>query len=433
MKKKRILCSLLTLAMLMALLTVTAFAEEAALTLPTGGGDLASGTYQLMEDLTISHSLNIPSGSDITIDLNGHTLNTTAANWGVLVRGTCTIVDSAENGTIESGEHAFLIYPGGKLRINGGTTNASGTASTAIVNAAGAELTISNAKVSSSVGPALQNQGGAVTIQGAELYSGVAAGIFNLDGSVTVSDSTIYGNDNGILNGLEGVDGNPSIIISNSTVSSNASYAVNNALPGSSLTATKTNFIAKKPYVIRNAGKLSIDAASSLTNSNSPIPGKIIEDASIDVLLPAGESWQDVVTEQPTKGYEEDKTEKSSQFPHRRRWHGGRQRLRRADLLLTTPLRSQVHWICAPISGSLSMLGANLRRSPVRWLGSPFRVRTASSGICRFVEIVLYLMVIPMPADSLARQKIRLQSGTLHLIALTSPSMANTTEIRWVL
>ena len=210
MKKKRILCSLLTLAMLMALLTVTAFAEgEEALTLPTGGGTLASGTYQLRGNLTISSSLNIPSGSDITIDLNGHTLNTTAANWGVLVRGTCTIVDSAENGTIESGEHAFLIYPGGKLRINGGTTNASGTASTAIVNAAGAELTISNAKVSSSVGPALQNQGGAVTIQGAELYSGVAAGIFNLDGSVTVSDSTIYGNDNGILNGLEGVDGNP--------------------------------------------------------------------------------------------------------------------------------------------------------------------------------------------------------------------------------
>ena len=312
MKKKRILCSLLTLAMLMALLTVTAFAEgEEALTLPTGGGTLASGTYQLREDLTISHSLIIPSGKDITIDLNGHTLNTTAANWGVLVRGTCTIVDSAENGTIESGEHAFLIYPGGKLRINGGTTNASGTASTAIVNAAGAELTISNAKVSSSVGPALQNQGGAVTIQGAELYSGVAAGIFNLDGSVTVSDSTIYGNDNGILNGLEGVDGNPSIIISNSTVSSNASYAVNNALPGSSLTATKTNFIAKKPYVIRNAGKLSIDAASSLTNSNSPIPGKIIEDASIDVLLPAGESWQEVVTAKPDGYYEENEIDKT--------------------------------------------------------------------------------------------------------------------------
>ncbi len=38
MKKKRILCSLLTLAMLMALLTVTAFAEgEEALTLPPRG------------------------------------------------------------------------------------------------------------------------------------------------------------------------------------------------------------------------------------------------------------------------------------------------------------------------------------------------------------------------------------------------------------
>ena len=42
MKKKRILCGLLTLAMLMALLTVTAFAEDAALTLPPEGGELAS-------------------------------------------------------------------------------------------------------------------------------------------------------------------------------------------------------------------------------------------------------------------------------------------------------------------------------------------------------------------------------------------------------
>ena len=293
MKKKRILCGLLTLAMLMALLTVTAFAEEAALTLPTEGGPLASGTYRLSEDLTISNPLKILKNSNITIDLNGHTLNTPAAGYGVLVRGTCTIVDRAENGTI----------------------NASGTA---IVNAAGAVLTISNATVSSSFGPVLQNQG-TVTIQGAKLSSNVAAGIFNLDGIVTVSDSTIYGADNGILNGFEGVVGNPSIIISNSTVSSSTSYAVNNNLPGSSLTATKTNFIAKKPYVIRNAGKLSIDAASSLTNSNSPIPGKIIEDASIDVLLPAGESWQDVVKEQPA-GYVEDGKKLTISSPEALAW-----------------------------------------------------------------------------------------------------------------
>ena len=305
MKKKRILCSLLTLAMLMALLTVTAFAEgDEALTLPTEGGELASGTYQLRGNLTISSPLEIPKDSEITIDLNGHTLDTTAADWGVLVSGTCTIVDSAENGKIESGTHAFGISSG-ELRINGGTTNnASGTA---IVNHPGARLIISNAKVFSSFGPVLQNQG-TVTIQSAELSSNVASGIFNLNGSVTVSDSTIYGAENGILNGFaEEYGKNPSISISNSTVSSNTSYAVNNNLSGSSLTATKTKFIAKQTNVIRNAGKLSIDAASSLTNSYSPIPGKI-EDASSDVLLPAGKSWQEVVTQQPADYVENGKT-----------------------------------------------------------------------------------------------------------------------------
>ena len=307
MKKKRILCSLLTLAMLMALLTVTAFAEgDEALTLPPEGGELASGIYQLSEDLTISSSLKIPKNSNITIDLNGHTLNTTAATWGVLVSGTCTIVDRAENGTIESGEHAFLIYSGGKLSINGGTTNASGTA---IVNSTGAELIISNAKVFSSSSSVLQNQG-TVTIQGAELSSNVAAGIFNLDGSVTVSDSTIYGADNGILNGLaEEYGSNPSIIISNSTVSSSTSYAVNNNLPGSSLTATKTNFIANQTNVIRNAGKLYIDADSSLTISDDQVPGRI-EGDSTGVLCPVGKSWQEFVTEQPDD-YVENKSDKT--------------------------------------------------------------------------------------------------------------------------
>lgn len=308
MKKKRILCSLLTLAMLMALLTVTAFAEgEAALTLPTGGGTLASGTYQLREDLTISHSLNIPSGKDITIDLNGHTLNTTAAVWGVWVHGTCKIVDSAENGTIESGEHAFGIISGGNLSINGGTTNASGTA---IVNAAGAVLTISNAKVSSSSSkapssliPVLQNQG-IVTIQGAELSGNTAAGvgILNVDGSVTVSDSTIYGAYNGILNIC-------SISISNSTVSSSRSYAVDN-YAGSSLTATGTNFIAVRADVICNAGTLSIDAASSLTISDVQAPGRI-EGNSTGVLCQTGKFWQEVVAAKPDGYYEENKIDKT--------------------------------------------------------------------------------------------------------------------------
>ena len=316
MKKKRILCSLLTLAMLMALLTVTAFAEgEEALTLPTEGGELASGTYRLGEDLTISHSLIIPSGKDITIDLNGHTLNTKAANWGVSVSGTCTIVDSAKNGKIESGNYAFGIISGGELRINGGTTNASGTA---IVNSAGAVLTISKATVSSSSGPVLQNQG-TVTIQGAELNSNVAAGIFNLNGSVTVSDSTIYGADNGILNGFaEEYGKNPSISISNSTVSSSTSYAVNNKLPGSSLTATKTNFIANQTNVIRNAGKLSIDAASSLTISYDQAPGRIEGDSS-GVLCPVGKSWQEFVTEQPA-GYEENGTTLTISSPEALAW-----------------------------------------------------------------------------------------------------------------
>lgn len=426
MKKKRILCSLLTLAMLMALLTVTAFAEgEEALTLPPEGGTLASGTYQLREDLTISSSLNIPSGNDITIDLNGHTLNTTAANWGVLVHGTCAIVDSAENGTIESGKHAFGIFSGGKLSINGGTTNASGTA---IVNYTGAELIISNAKVFSSSSSVLQNQG-TVTIQGAELYSNVAAGIFNLNGSVTVSASTIYGADNGILNGLaEEYGSNPSIIISNSTVSSSTSYAVNNNLSGSSLTATKTNFIANQTNVIRNAGTLYIDKDSSLTISDDQVPGRIEGDSS-GVHCPVGKSWQEVVTEQP-EGYVESGTTLTISSPEALAWWAAE--IKKGESFAGYTIT---------ISGTLNM--SAYLWEPINAWGSSYGpgpldgvTIQGQNGVIRNLLIRGNCSTIngyPYACGFIGSTKNRLQSRTLHLIALTSPSMANTTEIRWVL
>ncbi len=53
------------------------------------------------------------------------------------------------------------------------------------------------------------------------------------------------------------------------------SYAVNNNLSGSSLTATKTNFIANQTNVIRNAGTLYIDKDSSLTISDDQVPGRM--------------------------------------------------------------------------------------------------------------------------------------------------------------
>lgn len=424
MKKKRILCGLLTLAMLMALLTVTAFAEDAALTLPPEGGELASGTYQLSEDLTISNPLEIPKNSDITIDLNGHTLNTPAANWGVLVYGTCTIVDSAGNGTIESGEHAFRISKGGELRINGGTTNASGTA---IVNAAGAVLTISNAKVFSSSSSVLQNQG-TVTIQGAELYSNVAAGIFNLNGSVTVSASTIYGADNGILNGLaEEYGSNPSIIISNSTVSSSTSYAVNNNLSGSSLTATKTNFIANQTNVIRNAGTLYIDKDSSLTISDDQVPGRIEGDSS-GVHCPVGKSWQEFVTAKPDGYVENDKTLTISS-PEALAWWA-------VEIKNGKPFAGYT----ITISGTLDM--SAYLWEPINAWGSSYGPGPLDQVTIQGQNGVIRNLLIrgncspdgyPYACGFIGLTKIRLQSRTLHLIALTSPSMANTTEIRWVL
>ncbi len=76
--------------------------------------NLKKGTYQLLDDVICTGRLTpIVTGSDITLDLNGHTLTSTASDYAILLSRTGTetnfkifkIIDSSENG-------------GGKLTVN---------------------------------------------------------------------------------------------------------------------------------------------------------------------------------------------------------------------------------------------------------------------------------------------------------------------------
>ncbi|MCD7889609.1 MAG: hypothetical protein LUG23_06825 [Oscillospiraceae bacterium] len=100
---RRFGCILTAIAMIFCLslsnfagLTVFADDEETYLTIPTSGGSLSSGIYQLTTDVTISNPLKINSGTEVTIDLNGWSITYSGEYVINIIGGTLNLVDSSE-------------------------------------------------------------------------------------------------------------------------------------------------------------------------------------------------------------------------------------------------------------------------------------------------------------------------------------------------
>ncbi len=112
-------------------------------------------TYTLNADITLTRYLYIQSGSTVTIDLNGHTLNRDMAGaqnncFVIKIDGTLTIKDSGTGGIIRGGYNnsdGGGVYNNGTLTMTGGTITgnrvASGKNGAGIYNSATATLNIS--------------------------------------------------------------------------------------------------------------------------------------------------------------------------------------------------------------------------------------------------------------------------------------------------
>ena len=102
-------------------------------TLTAAGGELASGTYTLPNDITLTTDITIPAGAKVTIDLNGYTLTGTGNGSVIVVLGELTVKDSSGNNSGKitggvgyasnggNGGGAISIESGGKCTLEGGT------------------------------------------------------------------------------------------------------------------------------------------------------------------------------------------------------------------------------------------------------------------------------------------------------------------------
>ncbi len=96
--------------------------------IPSSGGTLSAGTYALQQDTSLEElDLLIPSGAEVTIDLNGHLLTGTGQSSVLTVEngGTLTIKDSSfypvfRGGSIQGGTGTKLEQEGGTQSLSGG-------------------------------------------------------------------------------------------------------------------------------------------------------------------------------------------------------------------------------------------------------------------------------------------------------------------------
>ena len=174
---------------------------------------LSSGTYTLNDNIDISAPVIIPSGANVTVDLNGYTVNRgcdKAADNGqafiVSTGASLTIIDSAGNGRVTGAyaknSGAVFVDIDANCSVQGGifTGNRTDAKGGAFLNYG--TLTIENAIVSGNTandGGAVYNaDGGKLNIKGSQLNSNKAqnqgGGAVSNHGELNVENSEMSGN-----------------------------------------------------------------------------------------------------------------------------------------------------------------------------------------------------------------------------------------------
>ena len=202
---------ILTLALVFSIITIAPFSavetEELTATAETSFpfGELingcytpGSGEYQLNGDISLEGYLYIRPEADVTIDLNGHTIDrglsgSATTDYFIKNEGTLTISDSSHinSGKLTGGysDNGGAIYNNGTLTIEGGTIsgNIAKTYGGGIFNADGATLTVTGGNVTGNCAGS-KNASNQFEGKGGGIYNS-ANGTLNMSGSPTVKDN----------------------------------------------------------------------------------------------------------------------------------------------------------------------------------------------------------------------------------------------------
>ena len=217
-----------------------------------------TGTIQILRTGTVGETIDISSDKNVTVDLNGNTLNmyTSFENSGTLkitdtsstVSGVLTgykdkVVDNSGTFELLNGTISGMTY--GVYNNNGGTANISGG-------------TLSN------------NQYGVYTVTGGTTnitngtITGNTYGIFNYGGETNVTGGNITGNEYGVYNSTGTTNISNLSITGNTTEVCNGGTGTTNILSGNII----SNTIA---VTNTSSGRINIGTQDAGYNSDTPI------------------------------------------------------------------------------------------------------------------------------------------------------------------
>ena len=167
------------------------------------GGALASGTYTLSNDITLTDAnLTIPADAVVVLDLNGHTLTGTGTGSVIRVVGTLTIQDSRTGGKITGGNAvktdasinsntynggAIYVDENAKLSMTGGTiTGNKAFNGGGIYMGKAAVVVITGGEISNN--KSLRDGGGG----GGAIYAYGEGGSLNIEGCKLKNNTAVY-------------------------------------------------------------------------------------------------------------------------------------------------------------------------------------------------------------------------------------------------
>ena len=211
--------------------------------------DGGSAYIKLGADISLPYTIDIPSNSHITIDLNGNTITTAerdtngSHHYAFDVKGTLTL----KNGTVNA--RGIQLYAGGKLVVGDGVT----------VNA-------------------VDNNGGACFwIYGGELE--INGGTFNaLNGDKTIDVTA----EPGIINNNGG-----KVTINKGTFTAESScYAINNN--SGEIVINGGKFTASRGVVAVNGGTATINGGEFVVTGENPIPAHVVYASNGNVVILGG-------------------------------------------------------------------------------------------------------------------------------------------------
>ena len=121
-----------------------------------------------MADMNASQQLTVNEKADVTLDLNGKTLN--VKRDAIVVEGSLTILDSTGNGTISANDTVIEIVDDGSLSLESGRIESDGSTAVALSNKEGVAFDMTGGSICA-VSDALAIRGGSVNITAGHIYT----------------------------------------------------------------------------------------------------------------------------------------------------------------------------------------------------------------------------------------------------------------------